>query len=88
MSDNEQKTALRIRVECKPYAPDADFPIRLVVADAADVVLTELKFTPTSARDTAYSVTRLLAHFIPRADTHRLAEGLRTAAVRVWATRN
>lgn len=85
---SEQKTAFRIRVECNPYAADADFPIRLVVADAEDVVLTELKFTPGSARETAYSITRLLAQFIPRTDSHRLAQGLRTAATRVWATRN
>lgn len=85
---SEQTTAFRIRVECNPYAADADFPIRLVVADVEGVVLTELKFTPTTARETAYSVTRLLSQFIPRADSHRLAQGLRTAATKVWAARN
>lgn len=87
MSD-QQTTAIRILVECNPYAPDAEFPIRLLVVDAADTVLTELKFTPARARETAYSVSRLLGHFIPRAYSHRLAEGLRTAAAKVWATRN
>lgn len=84
----EQTTAFRIQVECNPYAADADFPIRLLVLDEDDIVLTELKFTPVRARDTAYSVARLLSHFVPRADTHRLAEGLRIAAVKVWSTRN
>lgn len=85
---NEQTTAIRIRVECNPYAADKDFPIRLLVVDAADVLLTELKFTPTSARDTAYSVRRLLGYFIPLTDSHRLATALRTAAARVLAARN
>jgi hypothetical protein len=85
---SDQTTAFRIRVECNPYAPDADFPIRLIVADSRDEIITELKFTPERAHETAYSITRLLAQFIPRADSHRLAQGLRAAAVKVWATRN
>lgn len=85
---SEQATAIRICVECNPYLPDEQFPIRLLVVDAADRVLTELKFTPSRARESAFSVARLLAHFIPRADSHRLAEGLRNAAVKVWVTRN
>ena len=85
---SEQSTAIRIRVECNPYAPDEDFPIRLVVVDTDDAVLTELKFTPTRARDTAYSVGRLLGYFIPLANSHRLATAMRDAAAKVWATRN
>lgn len=81
-------TAIRIRVECSPYAADKDSPIRLVVVNEDDTVVTELQFTPERARDSAYSMGRLMAHFVPRADTHRLAQGLRTAAIRVWATRN
>lgn len=85
---NEQTTAIRIQVLCEPYATDAAFPIRLVVVDAAEQVLTQLKFTPATAREAAYSVVRLLAHLVPLTDAHRLAEALRAAAVRVWATRN
>jgi hypothetical protein len=85
---SDQTTAFRIRVECNPYVPDTEFPIRLVVADSRDVTLTELKFTPERAHETAYSITRLLAQFIPRTDSHRLAQGLRSAAVKVWSTRN
>lgn len=85
---SEATTAIRIRVECNPYAPDEDFPIRLLVVDAADAVLTELKFTPARARETAYSVGRLLGYFIPLTDSHKLAAALRASAARVWATRN
>ena len=85
---NDPMTAIRIRVECDIYATDEDFPIRLLVVDENEEILTELKFTPTSARDTAYSVTRLLGHFVPLSDSHKLAEGLRSAAAKVWATRN
>lgn len=83
-----QATAIRIRVECTPFSPDEDFPIRLRVVDLDDVLLTELKFTPVTAREAAYSVGRLLGHFLPSPDSHRLASALRAAAVRVWATRN
>lgn len=85
---NEQTTAIRIRVECNPYAADEDFPVRLQVVDADDVLLTELKFTPTRARETAYSVGRLLGHFISPTDSLKLATALRNAAVKVWAARN
>jgi hypothetical protein len=85
---SEQTTAIRIRVECDPYAPDSDFPIRLVVVDTDEAVLTELKFTPSRARETAYSVGRMLTFFIPASQSHKLAEALRTAAAKVWATRN
>ena len=81
-------TAVRIRVEVIPHVPDEDFPIRLVITDTEDNVLTELKFTPTRAKDTAVTMGRLLSGFIPSKDSWRLAEGLRTAAIKVWAQRN
>lgn len=85
---NEPTTAIRIRVECSLYASDDDFPIRLLVVDESEHVLTELKFTPTTARESAYSVTRLIGLFVPRSESHKLAEGLRHAAAKVWAVRN
>lgn len=85
---HEPATAIRIRVECNVYAPDAELPIRLLVIDTDDTVLTELKFTPDRARETAYSVGRLLGNFVSLAESHKLAQGLRSAAVKVWATRN
>lgn len=84
----ESTTAFRVLVECNPYAPDEDYPIRLSVVNNDGIVLTELKFTPARARDTGYSVARLLSDFIPRTDSNKLAEGLRNAAAKVWATRN
>jgi hypothetical protein len=85
---SEQTTAIRIRVECNPYAPDSEYPIRLLVVGDGEEVLTELKFTPARARETAYSVGRMLTFFIPASYSHKLAEALRTAAAKVWATRN
>jgi hypothetical protein len=79
---------VRIRVECIPTARDEDHPIRLVLVDWDDTVLTELKFTPGRANDSASSIARLLGEFIPRIDSWKLAEGLRTAAIKVWAARN
>lgn len=81
-------TDVRIRVECIPTARDEDHPIRLVLLDANDVTLTELKFTPFRARETAYPIARLLGEFIPRIDSTKIAEGLRLAAIKVWAQRN
>jgi len=81
-------TAVRIRVEVIPHVPDEDFPIRMVISDVDDNVLTELKFTPARAKDTAVTMGRLLSGFVPGKDSWRLAEGLRTAAIRVWAERN
>jgi len=85
---SEQTTAIRIRVECNPFSPDAEFPIRLRVVGDGDVLLTELKFTPTTAREAASSVGRLMGYFLPSPDSRKLASALRTAAARVWATRN
>jgi len=81
-------TDVRIRVECIPHARDDDHPIRLVLLDTFDNRLTELKFTPARANDSANSIARLLAEFIPRIDSDTLAEGLRVAAIKVWAARN
>ena len=81
-------TDIRIRVEVIPHAHDKDHPIRLVLLDGLDNRLTELKFTPTRATDSANSIAKLLAEFIPRIDSDTLAEGLRVAAIKVWATRN
>ena len=85
---SDQATAIRIRVECNPYSTDEEFPIRLLLTTDDDVVLTELKFTPVRARESAYSVGRLLGYFLPVADSHKLARALRDAAVKVWAVRN
>ena len=79
--------AIKICVECCPYDPDDKNPIRLILTGEDDVVVTELFFTPARAWDSAYSLGRLLGHFAPRADTHRVAQGLRTAAVRIWSIR-
>lgn len=81
-------TAVRIRVECIPTAHDDDHPIRLVLVDNDGNELTELRFTPSRATDSAASIARLLGEFIPRIDSWKLAQGLRTAAIKVWATRN
>lgn len=79
---------VRIRVECMPHAHDRDHPIRLVLVDEDGTTLTELKFTPSRANDTAYSIARLLSQYMPRTDTWKVAGGLRSAAIRVWAARN
>lgn len=79
---------VRIRVECDLYASDEARPIRLVLCEPDGTERAQLKFTPERARDTAYSIARLLSQFMPRSESHRLAEGLRLAAVKVWATRN
>lgn len=81
-------TEVRIRVECIPYARDEDHPIRLVLVDTDGTELTELRFTPNRANDSASSIARLLGEFIPKVDSWKLAEGLRTAARKVWAVRN
>lgn len=80
--------AVRIRVECIPTARDEDGPIRLILTDDDGNELTELQFTPTRANDSATSIARLLGEFIPRVDSWKLAQGLRTAAIKVWAARN
>lgn len=81
-------TDVRLRVECDLYAPDDKLPIRLVICDQEGVEKVHLKFTPERARDSAYSIARLLSRSLPRSESYRLAEGLRLAALRVWAVRN
>lgn len=79
---------VRIRVECIPHARDEDHPIRLILVDGDGTILTELKFTPSRANDSAASIARLLGGYMPRVDSWKLAQGLRTAAIKVWAARN
>ena len=82
-------TDVRIRVECVPHARDEDHPIRLVLVDSVtDTELTQLRFTPHRAKDAADSIATILSQFMPRVDSLKLADGLRTAAIKVWATRN
>lgn len=78
----------RIRVECSLYATDEDRPIRLVICGHDGTEKARLKFTPERARDSAYSMARLLAQFMSRAESFRIAEGLQVAAMKVLATRN
>lgn len=82
------KTDVRLRVECLPHVSDDEYPIRLVIVDDDDVELAELKFTPQKAVDTAVPLARVLADFIPATDRQKLADGLRLAAIKVWAARN
>lgn len=82
------KTDVRLRVECLPHVSDDEYPIRLVIIDDDDIELAELKFTPQKAIDVAVPLSRLLADFIPATDRRKLAEGLRLAAIKVWAARN
>lgn len=86
--DSDSLSALRLRVECAPYAPDSRRPIRLVLADGEGNDLTALRFTPARAEDAAGSIAGLLMRFIPAEESQRIAEGLKSAAIRVWATRN
>lgn len=81
-------TSVCIRVECSLYATDAERPIRVVICSTDGTEKAQLRFTPTRAWDSAYSLARLLSRFLPRAESYRIAEGLRAAAVRVWAVRN
>lgn len=77
-----------LRVECLPYAPDEDGPVQLLLLDGAEKVLATLRFTPERARDAGPALSRLLAQFLPRPQSYRVADGLLKAAVRVWAARN
>lgn len=78
----------RIRVECSLYAPDEERPIRLVICDREGVEKARLKFTPERARDSAYSLARLLSQFMSKEESFRLAEGLQLAAMKILAIRN
>jgi hypothetical protein len=80
--------AVRIRVEIIPHAHDHEGPIRLVLVDDDGNDLTELRFTPTRAADSAASLARLLGNYMPPQQSWKLADGLRKAAIKVWASRN
>lgn len=77
-----------LRVECMPHAWDCDGPVRLVLVGNGGEPLATLSFTPERARDAGPAIAKLLARFLPVAESERLADGLLNAAVRVWATRN
>lgn len=81
-------TDFKIWVECSLYAHDDDRPIRMVISDREGTEKARLKFTPERARDSAYSLARLLSKFMSRDESFKIAEGLQTAAVRVLAARN
>lgn len=88
LPDHLRSTVSCLRVDCMPYADDAEGPVRLILLDGGMNVLATLKFTPERARDAAPAISKLLAQFLPRTDGYRVADGLLKAAVRVWATRN
>jgi hypothetical protein len=79
---------VRLRVECVPTARDDQHPIRLVITDDVGTELAELLFTPSRAYDTAGSLAQLLGQFMPARQSWKLADGLRKAAITVWAARN
>ena len=79
---------VRVRVECLPTARDEDHPIRMLLVDENGTELAAMKFTPSRAYDSATSLARLMGQFMPRRQSWKLAEGLRKAAITVWASRN
>lgn len=85
---SEALTEILIRVECVPHAPDDAGPVRLLALTSDGTTLARLTFTPTQARSTARGLARILAQFIPDDSARRIGEGLRQAAVTVWAARN
>ena len=88
LPDPLRSTVSSLRVECMLYATDREGPVRLVLVGADDETLATLRFTPDRARDAGPAVSRLLSQFMPRGESHRVADGLLKAAVRVWASRN
>lgn len=87
-AEHLRETNVIIRVECEPYAADDASPIRIVVTDSGGSEKAVLVFTPTRALDAAHAIGQLLAQFLPRHQSRRLAQALRVAAWRVLATRN
>jgi hypothetical protein len=79
---------VRIRVEVVPYARDEDGPVRLVVVDEDDDTLMELRFSPARAKAGAFAIARILSRTLPQHQSYQIAAGLRTAAIKVWASRN
>lgn len=88
LPDDLRAGVTSLRVECLPYASDAEGPVRLLLIGEADRTLATLRFTPERARDAGPALSKLLAHFLPRAESYRVADGLLKGAVRVWSTRN
>lgn len=88
LPDHLRSAVVSLRVECMPYAADAEGPIRLILVGSSEKALATLSFTPERARDAGPAIAKLLAQFLPRAESYRVADGLLKAAVRVWAARN
>ena len=88
LPDHLRSTVACLRVECMPYAPDSEGPIRLILVGWGGRSLATLSFTPDRARDAGPAISKLLAQFMPRVESHRVADGLLKAAVRVWSARN
>ena len=86
---SEHTVGYRIYVEVDPWAADDAErpPIRLVIAAGADI-RKQWSMTPHRAQDVASSLAGMLAGLMTPADADRLAQGLRTAAARVWEVRN
>lgn len=77
-----------LRVECLPYAPDHEGPVRLLLLDIDRQTLATLRFTPNRARDAGPAISRLLGRFLPASDSQKVADGLLKAAIKVWSARN
>lgn len=88
LPDHLRSAVACLRVECIPYANDSEGPVRLILAGGGGKDLATLSFTPDRARDAGPAIAKLLAQFLPAAESHRVADGLLKAAVRVWAARN
>jgi hypothetical protein len=86
--DSCAELGVRIRVEILPHAHDEDGPVRLILVDEDDEKLIELAFSPERAQAGAYAIARVLSRSLPQKESYRVAEGLRTAAIKVWAIRN
>lgn len=67
---------------------DEDGPVRLVVVDEDDEKMIELAFSPARAKSCAFAIARVLSRTLPQKESYRVAEGLRSAAIKVWASRN
>jgi len=88
MTESARDSQLRIRIDCLPYASDDRTPIRMVIVYPGDRKQIWLRFTPEQALDSALSVGTMMGLLLPRLDAERLANMIRSAAVKVFATRN
>jgi hypothetical protein len=86
--DSCAEVGVRIRVEVMLHIPDEDGPVRLVVVDEDDEKMIELAFSPARAKACAFPIARVLSRSLSQKESYRVAEGLRTAAIKVWASRN